>query len=172
MPASNMCMDNVTPHNKQAIDFENIVKEYSLLITKVCYYFATNISELKDLRQDVLLNIWTGWENFRMQSKPSTWIYRVCFNTCITYQRKNRQRKNEVPLSSVLESEDDTFDMEMYREMHRLINQLGAENKAIIMMWLDENSYEEIAEVIGLKRNTVATRIKRIKEKLVKLSNE
>lgn len=165
-------MDNVTPHNKQAIDFENIVKEYSLLITKVCYYFATNISELKDLRQDVLLNIWTGWENFRKQSKPSTWIYRVCFNTCITYQRKNRQRKNEVPLSSVLESEDDTFDMEMYREMHRLINQLGAEDKAIIMMWLDENSYEEIAEVIGLKRNTVATRIKRIKEKLVKLSNE
>ena len=72
----------------------------------------------------------------------------------------------------MLEIEDETFDMEKYEEMHRLIRLLGSEEKAIILMWLDENSYEEIAEVIGIKRNTVATRIKRIKEKLVKMSNE
>lgn len=165
-------MDNMTPQKQQAATFENIIRQYSLMITKVCYYFATNISELKDLRQEVFLNIWTGWDKFRMQSKPSTWIYRVCFNTCITYRRKNRQRRNEVPLSSVLEIEDEPFDMEKYREMHRLIGRLGSEEKAMILMWLDENSYDEIADVIGLKRNTVATRLKRIKEKLVKLSNE
>lgn len=165
-------MDNITSQKDRAVAFENIVKKYSLLITKVCYYFATNISELKDLRQDVLLNIWTGWDNFRMQSKPSTWIYRVCFNTCITYRRKNRQRKNEVPLTGLLEIEDETFNLEKYQEMHRLIGLLGSEEKAIILMWLDENSYEEIADVIGIKRNTVATKLRRIKEKLVKLSNE
>lgn len=165
-------MDNKTSIKERTKAFENIVRQYSLMITKVCYYFADNASELKDLRQDVLLNIWSGWDKFRMQSKPSTWIYRVCFNTCITYQRKNRQRKNEVPLSSLLEIEDRPYDMEKYTEMHRLIGRLGSEEKAIILMWLDENSYEEIAEVIGIKRNTVATRLKRIKEKLVKLSNE
>lgn len=165
-------MDNITTQKERVVAFENIVKKYSLMITKVCYYFATNVSELKDLRQDVLLNIWAGWDKFKMQSKPSTWIYRVCFNTCVTYQRKNRHRKNEVPLSSVLEVEDYSFDMEKYKEMHRLIGRLGYEEKAIILMWLDENSYEEIADVIGLNRNTVATKIKRIKEKLVNLSNE
>ena len=165
-------MENQTSQKEQVAAFENIVKEYSLMITKLCYYFASNISELKDLRQDVLINIWTGWDNFKKQSKLSTWIYRVCFNTCISYQRKNKQRKNEIPLSSVLEIEDKPFDMEEYKEMHRLIGQLGSEEKAIILMWLDENSYSEIAEVIGIKRNTVASRIKRIKEKLVKLSNE
>lgn len=165
-------MDNKTSIKERTKAFENIVRQYSLMITKVCYYFADNASELKDLRQDVLLNIWSGWDKFRMQSKPSTWIYRVCFNTCITYRRKNRQRKNEVPLSSLLEIEDRQYDMEKYTEMHRLIGRLGSEEKAIILMWLDENSYEEIAEVIGIKRNTVATRLKRIKEKLVKLSNE
>lgn len=165
-------MDNLTSRKERAEAFEDIIRKYSLMITKVCYYFAENIPELKDLRQDVLLNIWTGWDKFRMQSKPSTWIYRVCFNTCITYRRKTKQRKNEVPLSSVLEIEDESFDMEKYREMHRLIGRLGSEEKAMILMWLDENSYDEIAEVIGLKRNTVATRLKRIKEKLVKLSNE
>lgn len=165
-------MDNKNSQKEREESFESIVGKYSMMINKVCYYFAHDISELKDLRQDVLLNIWTGWENFRMQSKPSTWIYRVCFNTCITYQRKNRQRKNEVPLSNVLEIEDEPFDMNRYKEMHRLISRLGSEEKALILMWLDENSYEEIAEVIGIKRNTVATRLKRIKEKLVKLSNE
>lgn len=165
-------MDNKTSIKERTKAFESIVRQYSLMITKVCYYFADNASELKDLRQDVLLNIWSGWDKFRMQSKPSTWIYRVCFNTCITYRRKNRQRKNEVPLSSLLEIEDRPYDMEKYTEMHRLIGRLGTEEKAIILMWLDENSYEEIAEVIGIKRNTVATRLKRIKEKLVKLSNE
>lgn len=162
----------MTSHKQREAAFENIVKKYSLMITKVCYYFANNISELKDLRQEVLLNIWTGWDKFKMQSKPSTWIYRVCFNTCITFRRKNRQRKNEVPLSNVLEVEDVSFDMDKYKEMHRLIGKLGSEEKAIILMWLDENSYEEIAEVIGMNRNTVATRIKRIKDKLVKMSNE
>ena len=165
-------MDNITTQRERMVAFEDIIKDYSLLITKVCYYFATDISELKDLRQDVLLNIWTGMDKFKNQSKASTWIYRVCFNTCITFQRKNKHRKKEVPLSSVLEVEDETFDMEKYREMHRLIGRLGSDEKAIILMWLDENSYEEIAEVIGIKRNTVATRLKRIKEKLIKMANE
>lgn len=165
-------MDNNATLKERAETFENIIRDYSLMITKVCYYFATNTPELKDLRQEVLLNIWTGLDNFRMQSKASTWIYRVCFNTCITHKRKNKQRKNEIPLSDVLDIEDDGFDIGKYQEMHRLIGKLDGEEKAIILMWLDENSYEEIADVVGLKRNTVATRLKRIKEKLVKLSNE
>lgn len=166
-------MDNkIKIRKERVVTFENIVKEYSLIITKVCYYFSTDISELKDLRQEVLLNIWTGLEKFRKESKLSTWIYRVCFNTCITFQRKNKHRKNEVPLMSVLEIEDKPFDIEKYKEMHRLIGRLASDEKAIIMMWLDESSYDEIAAVIGLNRNTVATKLKRIKEKLVKMSNE
>lgn len=172
MVASNRYMNNATSNKEREAAFENIITRYSPLITKLCYYFATNISELKDLRQDVLLNIWVGLDRFRNDSKVSTWIYRVCFNTCITYQRKNRQRKNEIPLSTVLELEDNAFDIERYKEMHRLINKLESEEKAIILMWLDENSYDEIAEVVGAKRNTIATRLKRIKEKLVTLSNE
>lgn len=165
-------MDNITEHKERAAEFENIVRTYSLMITKVCYYFANNVSELKDLRQDVLLNIWSGWEKFRMEAKPSTWIYRVCFNTCITFRRKNKYRKKEIPLSDLFEIEDMSFDSEKYDEMHRLIGRLASEEKALILMWLDEKSYEEISEVIGINRNTVATRLKRIKEKLVKLSNE
>lgn len=153
------------------MDFEELVSRYSLLITKICYYFAINRAEMDDLRQEILLNIWKGWSNFRMESQISTWIYRVCFNTCITFVRKNKHRKDEVPLSQFVEIEDEVFDLGKYQEMHRLINLLNGEEKAIIMMWLDEKSYDEIAYVVGLNRNTVASRIKRIKEKLVKMSN-
>lgn len=165
-------MDNLTTYREREVAFELIVKDYSLMITKLCYHFATDISELKDLRQEVLLNVWLGLVKFRMQAKLSTWIYRVCFNTCITYQRRNRQRRNEIPLPSVLEIVDEKFDLAKYEEMHRLIGKLGNEDKVIILMWLDENSYDEIAEVVGMKRNTVATRLKRIKEKLIRMSNE
>lgn len=165
-------MDNLTTFRDREVAFESVVRDYSLIITKVCYYFASDISELKDFRQEVLLNIWLGMEKFQMQSKLSTWIYRVCFNTCITYHRKNKQRKNEIPIPSVLEIEDEPFEIGKYEEMHRLIGRLASEDKAIILLWLDENSYDEIADIVGLKRNTVATRLKSIKEKLIKMSNE
>lgn len=165
-------MNNSNSIKDREVAFENIIKRYSVLITKVCYYFSTDTSELKDLRQDVLLNIWAGIPKFNNNAKLSTWIYRICFNTCITYKRKNKNKKNNITLSEVLDVADDSFDIEKYKEMHRLINKLGSEDRSIILMWLDENSYEEIAEVVGIKRNTVATKLKRIKEKLVKLSNE
>ena len=165
-------MENISLQKRREAEFEDIVREYSLMITKVCYYFAADSAELNDLRQDVLLNIWTGLHKFRKESKLSTWIYRISFNTCIIYQRKNKRWKNEVPLTSLLDITDDAFDMEKYNEMHRLIERLGAEEKAIVMMWLDGNSYNEIADVIGVNRNTIATRLKRIKDKLVRMSNE
>lgn len=173
MATSIYCMENKTNTYNREAEFQNIVERYSLLITKVCYYFTTDLAEFKDLRQDVLINIWTGIERIKNTGSPTTWIYRVCFNTCISYWRKNCKQKNKVPVSQILELPDDPgIDMAKYNEMHRLINRLNPSDKAIILMWLDESTYEEIAEVVGVNRNTIATRIKRIKEKLVKLSNQ
>lgn len=167
------CMETLENNKNSAMTFEQLIDRYSVLITKVCYYFSPNLSDFKDLRQDVLINIWKGWERFRNEAKLSTWIYRICFNTCITYQRKNKFRRNEIPVSEILEIPSyEGFELDRYKEMHKLINQLNPGDKAIILMWLDEKSYEDIAEVIGVNRNTLATRLKRIKERLVKLSNQ
>lgn len=166
-------MESKTIKNSREATFEEIVRQYSLLITKVCYYFTSDMSEFKDLRQDILINIWTGIDKIKNTDKQTTWIYRVCFNTCISYWRKNRNRKNTIPVSQIIDIPDNTsFDIAKYNEMHRLINELNPSDRAIILMWLDESTYDEIAEVVGVNRNTIATRIKRIKEKLVKLSNQ
>ncbi|MCH5228152.1 MAG: sigma-70 family RNA polymerase sigma factor [Muribaculaceae bacterium] len=155
-------------------EFEDAIAEYGGIITKICYYFSTNTDEFKDLRQEVLYYLWKGWTKFRGDASLSTWIYRVCFNTCISYQRKEQRSKNKVPIEEALflPAENDSEYLERYRTMHKLIGRLNYEDRAIILMWLDEKNYEEISEMMGINRNTIATRLKRIKEKLERMNPE
>ena len=129
---------------------------------------------MKDLRQEVLINLWKGYPQFKGTAQLSTWIYRVSLNTCITFCKKLRNKEESLPIESLLAGDviDDNSKTEHLREMYRLIYQLNRMEKAIILMWLDERSYEEIAEVCGMPRNTIATKLRRIKEKLTKLANE
>ena len=153
-------------------EFENAIVQYGGIVTKICYYFSSNPDEFNDLRQEVLYYIWKGWDKFRNDSKISTWIYRISFNTCVSYNRKESKTKNMISLDDILDlpAEEEVSKIEKYNKMHKLIQQLSYEDRAIILMWLDEKSYEEISELMGINRNTIAVKLKRIKEKIVKLS--
>lgn len=155
-------------------EFENTIVLNGGIITKICYYFSDNPEEFNDLRQEVLYNLWKGWKNFRHDSKLSSWIYRISFNTCISFQRKSKKSKETISIDQVLDmgSEDEPSYLEKYNSMHSLIQQLKFEDRALILMWLDEKSYEEISELMGLNRNTIAVRLKRIKERLIKMSQK
>lgn len=155
-------------------EYEKAIDLYGGIITKICYYFSSDSEEFKDLRQEVLFNLWKGWDEFRKDSKVSTWIYRVCFNTCVSYNRKEKKNKNRISIENVinLPAEQESHLLEKYNEMHSLIQKLNYEDRALILMWLDEKSYEEMAELMGLNRNTLAVRLKRIKEKLIKMSED
>lgn len=147
--------------------YERIIEEHRGLITKICYYYSSSAQEFEDLMQDTCINIWRGLEAFRTESRPSTWIYRICLNTCISSWRKNSRHKNTQSLESIVEpSECDGEWKEEMETLHFLISLLSPEEKALIMLWLDEKSYDEISEVTGFNRNTVATKLRRIKEKL------
>lgn len=157
-----------------AKDFEEAIIEFGAIITKICYYFASDSDEFKDLRQEVFFNIWKGWNNFRHDAKLSTWIYRVCFNTCVSFHRKEKKIE-KISIDYLMELPDDNSEstkIDDYRMMHSLIKKLRYEERALILMWLDEMSYEEISGLTGINRNTVAVRLKRIKEKLVKMSSK
>lgn len=152
-------------------EFEEIIKEYGGIITKICYYFSDNADDFKDLRQEVMYYIWKGLHNFRREAKISTWIYRICYNTCISFQRKER-KINTVSTDSILNFPDDTSSskLEQFETLHSLIRRLSYQERVIILLWLDDLSYEEISSLTGLNRNTVATKLKRIKEKLIKMN--
>lgn len=150
--------------------FMMIMKEYNPLISKLAYSYSRSRSDYDDLCQDIQLNIWKGLQTFRNESEMSTWVYRVSLNTCVSTirsQRRNTLNKGENSLLATLsDTGEDAENMERIEELHHLISKLGPEDKAIINLWLADKSYEEISAVMGMKRNTVATRLRRIKEKL------
>lgn len=154
--------------------FRMVIARNNSVINRVCFYYAATQQEYEDLRQDVLINIWRGMDKFRNDSKESTWIYRICLNTCVSTWRKNKRHSGLLPMDMIREEaaeECGDVDAEM-RMLHDLISRLSPVEKALIMMWLDEKSYEEIAEVSGFNRNTVATKLRRIREKLAKWANQ
>lgn len=148
--------------------FMTIINDNCRMLCKVCYMYADSSEHFKDLYQEVLANLWQGLDSFRGDSRLSTWLYRTAINTCVTYFRHNgKHDRGRVGLDTLADAvSDDGERLADLRQMYRLIAGLDKMDKALILMWLDEKSYDEIAGVIGLPRNTVASRLHRIKLRL------
>lgn len=146
-------------------EFTNLVKEHKTSIFTVCYMFSSDEDEVNDMFQETLVNLWRGYEKFRGESKISTWIWRVALNTCISWQRK---KKETVPLdlSMKLYADDGDSDLSQIRMLHKRIQRLQPFDKAIVLLWLEGLSYQEIAEIMGVKESNVGVRLYRIKEQL------
>ena len=157
-------MDNL--QNEQ--DFSRIVREHKSTIYTVCYMFSKDEDEVNDLFQEVLINLWKGLQNFRGESDVRTWIYRISLNTCISCDRKKRKRKT-IPLSMDINPfTDSDDDSRQVQQLNRRISQLGPFDRAFILLWLENMSYEEIGEIVGISTKNVSVRLFRIKEKLKK----
>ena len=148
--------------------FTQLMHEYDPLIYKVCYLYAEDSQHLQDLHQEVLANVWSGMESFSGRSKLSTWIYRIALNTCITFFRRHGKHSAVGRLDDKAYNiaADDNEHAEKLRLMYKLIGQLGPIDKAIVMLWLDEHSYDEISAVVGISRTNVASRLHRAKQRL------
>lgn len=152
-------------------EFASLIQEHSRIINKVCYFYATDKVPFEDLRQEIYVGIWLGLRHFRGESRMSTWIYRVAVNSALMALRSSKSRIETVSVDFGLldlSSEIDDAQRENLQVLQSLINGLEDIEKAIILLWLDECPYDEIADTLGLKRNTVATKIHRIKNKLSK----
>ncbi len=153
-------------------EFEKIVREHKDTIYTVCYMFSKDSDEVNDLFQEILINLWKGYASFRGDSSISTWLWRVSLNTCITAQRKKKLRKM-IPLSMNIDPFDEAS--EDFRQIHKLhsrIYKLRMLDRAIVLLWLEDLSYEEIGAIIGITAKHVSVKLVRIKEQLKKMSNE
>ena len=158
-------MDN----HKLQTDFIELIENNKKLIYKVSHMYCDSTIDKKDLFQDIISNLWISYPSFQNKSKISTWIYRVSLNTAITWfrdytkQSKNIEYTNLIP--NLPDETDSTVD-ELYDQLFSAINSLGKIDKAIILLLLDEYTYEEIGEIVGITKTNVATKISRIKLKL------
>ena len=152
--------------------FAQMVREHKTTIYTVCYMFSKDEDEVNDLFQEVLINLWKGYEGFKGQSDIKTWIYRVSLNTCISIDRKKKSRKKaEVGMGVSLLSEGGENSKQI-RMLHGRINRLEIFDRAIILLWLENQSYEEIAAIVGISVKNVSVRLLRIKKKLMEMSND
>lgn len=154
-------------------DFAQIIRKNKGTIYTVCYMFSKNEDEVADLFQEILINLWNGFKNFRGESTHGTWIYRVSLNTCISLNRKKKRRGDSVPLEMDINLFDNSGeDIKQIQMLHQRISQLGPFDRAIILLWLENMSYDEIGAIVGISAKNVSVRLFRIKEQLKKMSNQ
>lgn len=155
------------------LEFAQTVREHKSTIYTVCYMFSNNSEEVADLFQEIMINLWKGFPKFRGDSNIRTWIYRVSLNTCISSERKKSHMTKRVPLTMDVnlfsDSDDDTKQVQMLKNR---INKLGPFDRAIVLLWLENLSYDEIGAIVGISAKSVSVRLVRIKDQLKKMSNE
>ena len=153
--------------------FSDVVKKYKNTVFTVCYLFSKDQDEVNDLFQETLINLWRGFDSFKGQCDVKTWIWRVSLNTCLTFERKKKRRVETVPLSMEINLFTDTDDdTRQIQQLYSRINKLGLVDRAIILLWLENMSYEEIGQIIGISTKNVSVKLVRIKEQLKKMSND
>jgi RNA polymerase sigma-70 factor (ECF subfamily) len=147
---------------------------YAAIIIKICRAYTNSQDDFEDYYQEVCLQIWRIKDSFKKESQWSTWIYRLSLNVCLTYLKKKKNNdKKFVSDSLPPEAIDDSYVFvdESVNKLYGAIRQLTEIDRAIILLYLEEKSYQEIAEIIGTNQNNIGVRIKRIKGRLNKLLN-
>ncbi|MDD4361316.1 MAG: RNA polymerase sigma factor [Bacteroidales bacterium] len=156
--------------------FLDIIEKNIGIIIKIARVYTKVKQDREDLINDITLELWKSFKGFNGDSKISTWIYRVALNISMNYKRK---KKNDSLFQSIndfkkedtytwLVEQNDSSDLEV---IYECIDELNEINKAIILLYLDGNSHEEISEIIGISKTNVGTRISRIKEQIRDLIN-
>ena len=154
-------------------DFYTVsILPYAGIIIKICRAYTNSQEDFEDYYQEVCLQIWRSREKFKEQSEWSTWIYRLSLNVCLTLL-KSKKRKHTYFSTESLPNEliDDckAFSDESLNELYSAIKQLSEIDRAVILLYLEEKSYVEMAEIIGTNSNNIGVRIKRIKQRLKKI---
>jgi len=149
--------------------FISVIKENQNLIYKICYSYCSNSENRKDLQQEIILQLWNSFSKFDGRAKLSTWIYRIALNTAITFYRndsKHSDKKVSIDASIIslsdfgyVPEQDENIAM-----LYQFIENLNGMDKALILLYLDDNKYKDIAEILGISETNVATKINRIKK--------
>lgn len=159
-------------------EFIKLIKQNKGIIYKICNSYCNDKSDRDDLAQEIIYNLWKSFNSFNDAYKFSTWMYRIALNVAISFYRQEKKFKNHDSISEGLivfeeNSEDKTEVENKLQLLQGFINELKEIDKAIILLYLDDKSHSEIAEITGFTETNVATRINRIKEKLrTKFSNK
>ena len=153
---------------KIEVEFLDMLRNHNRIVYKVASFYADENTTIDDLYQDVVLNLWKSFPNFRNESQLSTWIYRIALNTCVSFYRNSSRRPVHVEIMPDIKA--DLEENNSVAELYACINRLGKLERALILLYLEDRPYKEIAKIMGITATNVSTKINRIKEKLKQIS--
>ena len=157
------------------LEFEAKLKEYKLLIYKVCRMYKSDPNDIQDLYQDIIIQLWKSYPKFRGEAKFSTWLYRIAINTALSgfFKKKRVIQTSEVELHNIeMPYEEDVgLKEEQHQQLYTAIQQLNDVEKSIVILYLEDKSYDIMEEILGISNATLRVKMNRIKEKLRNLTN-
>ena len=154
-------------------EFSELIQKNQAIIHKITMVYVNGRANREDLFQEICLQLWKSYPNFRKESQFSTWLYRVALNTAISNVRKEKKSFSFEPLretDKIVEVGD--VEKEKIKLLYQAISKLNRIDKAIILLWLEEKNYEEIASIMGTSKKNVSVKLVRIKRKLEELVNQ
>ena len=150
--------------------FSELIQKNQAIIHKITRVYENSWADREDLFQEICLQLWLSYPNFREEAKFSTWLYRVALNTAISNIRKSKKNLSFEPLRETDRIPDNSnIEKENVQLLYQSISKLNRIDKAIILLWLEEKNYEEIATIMGTSKTNVSVKLVRIKRKLEEL---
>lgn len=155
-----------------AREFIQLVEQNQNLIHKVCRMYVDQKNDHEDLFQEVVLQLWKAYPSFKGKAKVTTWMYRVALYTAMSDFKKRHRKKQVDPgnLSdrAIRNDAESAYEVE---HLHVAIHQLNAADRGLLALYMDEKSYQEIGEIMGISETNVGVRLNRIKKKLRTIMN-
>ena len=155
-------------------EFIQQLNQHTAILHKICRLYATGDEDRKDLFQEMVIQLWRSYPAFRGDSKFSTWMYRIALNTAIADLRKQKKKTWLYRDGNSGEEIPDLQYNDNYEEklvlLQQAIEQLNDIEKAIVMLFLDDKSYQEMEDILGIRQNNLRVKMNRIKDKLRKLT--
>ena len=147
-------------------DFLDHITRNEDLVHKICNIYSYSYEERQDLKQEIIYQLWRSYPTFQGRSKFQTWMYRVALNTAIYFKKKKSPGTTDISYYEAAEENRDSELEEQLRKLYQAIRTLNQIERAIIFLYLEKNSYEQIGDIVGFTSKNVSVRIVRIKEKL------
>ena len=151
-------------------DFVALIEANKGIIFKICNSYCRNTIDREDIAQEITYQLWKSWSSYNSSYKLSTWMYRIALNVAISFYRKEKRSTATVLMGDQLfEIEDKAFEDGLETNLNALqqfINELNPLDRALMILYLEEKSHKEMAEIIGITSTNVATKISRIKDRL------
>jgi RNA polymerase sigma factor (sigma-70 family) len=147
--------------------FQSLLEEHKRILYSICNSYCRNREDREDLAQEIVIQLWRSFGAFDGRCRFSTWMYRIALNVAISYCRRESARaRHQVSADErlLVEIEETTPESEEMQFLYRFIAELDPLNKGLVLLYLDGNSYREIAQVLGISETNVATRISRLKQ--------